>query len=60
MTQLEIAGSLVLLFALFVFGYSLGWMQRGSRLGRAIADVSSPDAVDRLRDDLEIRARRAG
>ncbi|UGA47122.1 hypothetical protein [Bradyrhizobium quebecense] len=33
MTQLEIAAIAVGAFALFMFGYSLGWMQRG-RLGR--------------------------
>ncbi|MDI2110456.1 MULTISPECIES: hypothetical protein [Bradyrhizobium] len=32
MTQLEIAALAVGAFGLFMFGYSLGWMQRGQRL----------------------------
>lgn len=33
MTQLEIAALAVAAFGLFMFGYSLGWLQRGQRHG---------------------------
>lgn len=59
MTQLEIAIISVGAFALFMFGYSLGWVQRGSRLGSIVADVTSPESIDRFRGDVEARVRRS-
>ncbi|OKO67474.1 hypothetical protein [Bradyrhizobium sp. NAS96.2] len=58
MTQLEIAALAVGAFGLFMFGYSLGWMQRG-RCGRIWFDRAgqclcmdralSPAEVDEVR-----------
>ncbi|MGL3208715.1 hypothetical protein [Bradyrhizobium sp. BR 1433] len=53
MTQLEIAALAVAAFGLFMFGYSLGWMQRGRMRQRPHCPCSVVEA------DLEQLVRRS-
>ncbi|ODM77775.1 hypothetical protein [Bradyrhizobium elkanii] len=58
MTQLEIAAIAVGAFALFMFGYSLGWLQR-ARLARRRDELEPRfDAGGSVDECLEARARR--
>ncbi|MGY3689964.1 hypothetical protein ACVIGA_000044 [Bradyrhizobium sp. USDA 3240] len=59
MTQLDISAIAVGAFALFMFGYSLGWLQRDRIARRAIALQRRFDAGGSVCEDLEARVRRA-
>jgi len=59
MTQFEIAALAVGAFALFMFGYSLGWIQRDRLARRAVALEPRFDAGGSVCEDLEARVRRA-
>ncbi|UFX41814.1 hypothetical protein HAP47_0021150 [Bradyrhizobium sp. 41S5] len=59
MTQLDIAAIAVGAFALFMFGYSLAWLQRDGIARRVIARQRRFDAGGSVCEDLEARVRRA-
>lgn len=68
MTQLEIVALSIGAFAIFMFGYWLGWRHRGgSHLPRFDADAQcwifdgplTGDGVEKFRRSLEARVRRS-
>jgi hypothetical protein len=58
-TNVAIGAGSILVFAGFMFGYSIAWWQRRNYAAQALEDVSAPEPTTLVVGDLETRFRRS-